>query len=83
MIIIYEKNVRSISVIIGKYVQLPKVLASFLKYYKRGSIQKLYYQSFIYSQTIALVHQLVNKYNFDNIKMHGTNVKKKWKKRYM
>jgi len=23
-----------------------------------------------------LVYQLVNKYNFDNIKMHGTNVKK-------
>ena len=25
----------------------------------------------------SLVHQFVNKWNFDQVKMHGTNVKKK------
>jgi len=33
MIIIYKTKVRSTSVIIGKYVQLPEVLASLLKYH--------------------------------------------------
>ena len=30
----------------------------------------------LFFQDNSLVHQLVNKLNFDNIKMHGTNVKK-------
>jgi len=29
------------------------------------------------------MHQLVNKLNSDNIKMHGTNVKKKLKSRFL